>query len=100
MNKLLTVLIAGLFSAGAYAQATPATPATPAAPAVHVTTPVAGAPTMKVTPATPAVAATPAMPAGKAMTSDMHATKKAAPHKKHAKKAHKKMSKEMQKAAS
>lgn len=60
MNKLLTVLIAGLFSAGVYAQATPATPA-----------------------AKP-------MPTGK------HATKKAAPHKKHAKQTHKKV----QKAAS
>ncbi|MBK6007895.1 hypothetical protein JJB11_17485 [Ramlibacter ginsenosidimutans] len=33
MTKLLAVLIAGLFSAAVFAQATPATPATPAAPA-------------------------------------------------------------------
>jgi hypothetical protein len=34
MNKLLATLVAGLFAAAAFAQATPATPATPAAPAV------------------------------------------------------------------
>ena len=33
MTKLLASLIAGLFSAAVFAQATPATPATPAAPA-------------------------------------------------------------------
>jgi hypothetical protein len=33
MSKLLATLVAGLFSAAVFAQATPATPATPAAPA-------------------------------------------------------------------
>jgi hypothetical protein len=33
MSKILAALVAGLFSAAVFAQATPATPATPAAPA-------------------------------------------------------------------
>ena len=50
MNKILATLIAGLFAAGAYAQAPAAAPAKAATPAVAVMS------------ATPAVAAAPAVP--------------------------------------
>ena len=35
MNKLIAALVAGLFAAGAFAQAAEPAPAAPAAPAVH-----------------------------------------------------------------
>lgn len=44
MSKLLAALVAGLFSAAVFAQATPATPATPAAPAAPAKAEVKAAP--------------------------------------------------------
>ncbi|MDD2919333.1 hypothetical protein [Rhodoferax sp.] len=81
MNKLLAALVAGLFAAGAFAQA--AAPAAPATPAVKAAPAAA--------PATPAVKATPAAPASAAKAEAAPAAKASAAAKpaKKAKKAKK-----------